>query len=72
MRHNIIVRDGCQTTRMSLWTQARLLACKILCTRQTFVRDKIVEQGGCTLSERPTFPIIDPLLIIPGPKLPVH
>jgi len=22
MRHNIIVRDGCQTTRMSLWTQA--------------------------------------------------
>ena len=72
MRHNIIVRDGCQTTRMSLWTQARLLTCKILGDRKALVSDKIVEQGGCALTERPIFPIIHPLLIIPGPKLPVH
>lgn len=72
MRHNIIVRDGCQTTRMSLWTQARLLTCKILGDRKALVSDKIVEQGGCALTERPIFPIIYPLLIIPGPKLPVH
>ena len=45
MRHNIIVRDGCQTTRMSLWTQARLLTRKILGDRKALVGDKVIQQG---------------------------